>query len=114
MFCRPRAILFAYREIIERELERLERLGVIEKVEFSSWAAPIVPVLKEDGHIRICGAYKTTVNLVSKLDSYPLPQIKDLFTAMAGGAYFTKLDLSHIPPVASSRVLTTLFDYQYT
>ena len=42
------------------ELERLEREGVIEPVQFSDWAAPIVPVVKRDGSIWICGDYKVT------------------------------------------------------
>ena len=32
----------------------LERIGVLEKVEFSDWGTPIVPVLKLDGTLRIC------------------------------------------------------------
>ena len=34
---------------VEQELERLQRMGVIEPVQFSEWAAPIVPVVKKDG-----------------------------------------------------------------
>ena len=53
-------------------------------------------MLKSDGKIRICGDYKTTVNQVSDIDSYPLPKIEELFSNLAaGGKYFSKLDLSH-------------------
>ena len=31
-----------------KELQRVEQTGIIEPVEFSEWAAPIVPVLKRD------------------------------------------------------------------
>ena len=78
-----------------QELERLERAGVIEPVHFSEWAAPIVPVLKRDGSVRVCGDYKVTVNRAAKLDTYPLPRIDDLFASLAGGITFTKLDLAH-------------------
>ena len=44
------------------ELNRLETLGVLEKVSYSQWATPIVPVLKPDGTVRICGNYKVTSN----------------------------------------------------
>ena len=57
---------------VEEELNRLEKQGVIESCQFSDWAAPIVPVLKQDGSIRICGDYKLTINRVAKLDTYPL------------------------------------------
>lgn len=36
----------------------------------------LVPILKPDDSIRICGDYKSTVNQVSKLDSYPIPKVK--------------------------------------
>ena len=32
---------------------------------------------------------------ISKLDSYPIPKADDLFTALAGGKLFSKLDLSY-------------------
>ena len=32
------------------KLQRLEKEGIISAVQFSEWAAPIVPVLKSDGH----------------------------------------------------------------
>ena len=43
------------RELVEKELQRLETLGIIKPVKSSNWAAPIVPVLKPDRKsIRIC------------------------------------------------------------
>ena len=67
----------------------------LEPVEFASWAAPIVPVLKSNkSSIRICGDFKLTVNPVVKLDKYPIPKVEDLFAQLAGGKTFTKLDLS--------------------
>ena len=60
----------------------------------SHWAAPIVPVLKKNGTVRICGDFKTTINQVSQVESYPLPRVEDLFANLAGGENFTKLDLS--------------------
>ena len=57
-----RQVPFAIREKVEEELERLQALGVIRPVQFSDWAAPVVPVMKSDGRIRLCGDYKITVN----------------------------------------------------
>ena len=94
-FCNARPVPYAIREKIERELERLQRDGIIEPTQFSDWAAPVVPVTKADGSLRLCGDYKLTINKAAKLDSYPLPKIEDLFAKLAGGKRFTKLDVAH-------------------
>ena len=93
-FHRPRSVPYAIRDAIEQDLDRLEKMGVLEKVKYSDWAAPIVPVPKADGGIRICGDYKVTVNPQLKVDQFPLPTAEDLFATLAGGSSFTKLDLS--------------------
>ena len=36
------------KEMVDKELQRLEDLGIIKSVTSSKWAAPIVPVLKPD------------------------------------------------------------------
>ena len=94
-FFKPRPLPYALKDKVEKELDHLQLQGVITPVQFSDWAAPIVPVVKTDGSIRVCGDYKVTVNAVSKLDAYPLPHVEDLFTALSGGQLFSKLDLSH-------------------
>jgi hypothetical protein len=63
----------------------LEKEGTLTKVNHSEWATPIVPVLKKNGDIRICGDFKVTVNPVLKVDQYPLPKIDDSFAKLAGG-----------------------------
>ena len=95
VFHRPRSVPYAIKETIEKEIERLEKDGIIEKVEHSEWAAPIVPVPKGDGQIRICGDYKVTVNANLEVDQHPLPKPEDLFTSLSGGQKFSKLDLKH-------------------
>lgn len=51
--------------------------------------------MKPDGNIRICGDYKLTANVASRLDQYPLPTIEELFTKLFGGTCFSKLPMSH-------------------
>ena len=75
------------------ELFRLTKAGIIEPIQYADWAAPIVPVLKEDGRVRICGDYCLIVNQMAKLDTYPIPKCKDLFARLSGGQTFTTLDL---------------------
>lgn len=67
-FVKARPIPFAMRSKVEAELDKLEKDGIISKVDFSDWASPIVPVLKKDGSVRICGDFKVTVNPVLQVD----------------------------------------------
>lgn len=78
---------------VEEELDFLQREGVLEKVDSSEYATPIVPVIKANGKIRICGAFNCTLNPNLVVDEHPLPTIEALFVSMAGGDKFTKLDL---------------------
>ena len=92
-FCKARPIPYALKERVEKELERLESEGIIQKVDHSDWATPIVAVPKGDNSVRICGDYKVTVNPQLEVDQYPLPKIQDIFASLAGGQKFTKIDL---------------------
>ena len=94
-YFKPRPVPYSLRDRVDQELECLHKAGVISPVQFSDWATPIVPVVKSDGSIRICGDYKVTVNAVSKLEEYPPPRVEDLFAALSGGKVFSTLDLSH-------------------
>ncbi|RUS81246.1 hypothetical protein EGW08_010988 [Elysia chlorotica] len=111
-FCKARHPPYALRSAIEDELERLKNADIIEKVEFSDWATPIVPVLKKDKSVRICGDYKTTVNRVIHQDQHPIPLIDELAHKLAGGVKFSKLDFSNaytqLNLNAESRKLTTI------
>ena len=66
-YCKPRPVPLALRAKVESELDRLQEEGVIRPVEFSEWAAPIVPVLKASGDIRICGDYKVDKHPSSRI-----------------------------------------------
>ena len=93
MFCSPNPLCVA-RKKVNQTLERMEGEGILEPVTHSEWASPSVPVMKEDGTVRICGDYKRTLNKVCLVDQYPLPRIEDMFTSMVGVKRFTKIDLS--------------------
>ena len=49
-FLKIRPVPFALRENIEQELQRLEDASIINKVSYSSWAAPIIAVQKKGGN----------------------------------------------------------------
>lgn len=93
VFCKPRTIPYAFRDKVEAELDRLEKMGVITLVKSNDWGTPLVPVLKEDGSLRLCADYKTTVNKVLEEDRHPLPRVDDLYNALEGGIGFSKVDM---------------------
>lgn len=62
IFCISRSVPFAFKEKVENDLDRLEKEGIIEKVETSEWGTLLVLVIKPVGSIRLCADYKTIVN----------------------------------------------------
>ena len=112
VFCKARTVPFAMKKRIQEKLDQLENDGIIRKVQNSEWAAPLVPVIKPSGELRLCGDYKMTVNKVINLDTYPLPLIDELFANLSGGVSFSKLDLSQayhqLPLDETSRKYTTV------
>lgn len=79
---------------MDAELDRLEKAGIITPVKHSEWAAPIVPVVKTDKTIRLCGDYKLTLNQAAMTETYPLPRIDELMATLSGGTVFSKTDLA--------------------
>jgi hypothetical protein len=53
IFIKARPIPFAMPRKVEKEFEKLERDGIISKIEMNDWASPIVLVLKKDGSVNI-------------------------------------------------------------
>lgn len=93
IFIKPRPIPYAFKDKVNAELKKLEADGVITKTENSNWGTPLVPVLRENGSLRLCANYKITINKYLKDVNHPLPRIDDIFTALQGGEKFSKLDL---------------------
>ena len=59
-FHEARPIPFALKKPVEAELQRLEDEGIISPVQFSSWAAPIVPVVKRITRLQLIKPYNPT------------------------------------------------------
>ena len=90
----PRRIPFYVREDVEKELERLERLDIIERVEGPTpWISPIVVVPKKSGEVRICVDMREANKAVKK-EKHLMPTIDDLIADLNGATHFTTLDLS--------------------
>ena len=88
----PRRIPVPLLPKVEEELRRMETLGIIEKVtEPTEWCAPMVPVVKRNGKIRICVDLKK-LNESVKREKFILPTIDDLLPKLAGSTVFSSLD----------------------
>ena len=94
-FCHARPVPYAMKAAVDQELNKLEKVGVLKKVDFSDWATQVVVVPKKNGRVRLCRDYNEPINPVIDVDQYPLPRSEDLFATLTGGKNFTVLDLSN-------------------
>ena len=83
VFMKHRLVLFTLKEAVGKELDRLEKEGVLEKITHSDWALPVVAVPNGDGQLRLCGDYKVTLNPFLDVDQYPLSKPDELFSTLA-------------------------------
>ena len=94
------------------ELDRLECDGVyIMKVtERTNWCAPIVPVTKKNGNVRLCVDLKR-LNEAVRHKYYMLPNLDGIAPKLCGTTVFSKLDAEcgfhQIPLREDSQKLTT-------
>lgn len=79
------------KEILEKEINSMLELGIIEECE-SPWAASVILRPKQDGTVRICIDYRR-LNAVTKTDSYPMPRIDELLHLAKKSLYISTIDL---------------------
>ncbi|XP_055332165.1 uncharacterized protein K02A2.6-like [Paramacrobiotus metropolitanus] len=91
---KARPVPFAFREALERNLDRLVEKGILTPVERADWAAPVVTAQKRAGDIRTCADLSTGLNDALDVQQYPLPTPDELFAKLNGGRKFTTLDLA--------------------
>ena len=69
---------------VEQELQRMEKNGVTERItEPTDWCAPVVPVMKKGGGVRICVDLKK-LNRAVKRERYMLPTLEDVMHKLKG------------------------------
>ena len=96
---------------MKEELERMENLGVISRVEEPTpWCAGIVAVPKSRGDVRICVDLRHLNQSVMR-EVHPLPKVEETLAQLTGAKLFSKLDTNsgfwQIPLAEESRLLTT-------
>ena len=106
-----RNIPIPLRPQVKEELDRMENLGIISRVEKpTSWCAGMVVVPKKSGDVRICVDLKPLNNHVLR-EPYPIPAVDDTLAFLSGAVRFSKLDANsgfwQVPLAEESRPLTT-------
>ena len=96
---------------LKQELERMEKLGVISKVDKPTlWCAGMVVVPKKSGDVRICVDLKPLNESVLR-ETHPLPGVDESLAQLTGATVMSKLDANsgfwQIPLAKDSRELTT-------
>ncbi|MEL7522864.1 MAG: hypothetical protein AAGJ80_14825, partial [Cyanobacteria bacterium J06553_1] len=85
----PRRLQGKAKEDVKSEVERLRNEGIIEPSD-SPWSAPIVPIYKPDGTVRLCIDYRA-LNKVTLKDAYPIPNLEDTIYNLHNMQYFLLL-----------------------
>ena len=91
----PRKIPFALKQRVKKELDHMEKLGIIQKVEKpTEWVNALVTVEKPNGKLRIC-LDPRPLNKAIKRQHFRLPTTEEILSEMHGARIFTKLDASN-------------------
>nr|XP_037280711.1 uncharacterized protein K02A2.6-like [Rhipicephalus microplus] len=72
-----RRLPFLLRQQVAVELQRLETIGIIERVDATDWVSPLVVVLKKDNSTRLCVNLREP-NKAIVVDGLSLPHIEEL------------------------------------
>ncbi|XP_055526919.1 uncharacterized protein K02A2.6-like [Wyeomyia smithii] len=84
---------FALEDKIAEKLQYLQDQDIIERVhQPSAWVSPIVPVVKDNGEIRLCVDMRRANQAVLR-ETHQLPIIEELFGRINGAVRFSKLDI---------------------
>ena len=96
---------------VKKELERMEKMGVISRIETpTDWCSHMVVVPKANGDVRIC-LDPSKLNESILRETYPLPSVDYTLAKLSGSTVFSKLDCNagfwQIPLSKESAPITT-------
>lgn len=80
-------------EKVQTELNNMLERGIITKIEYSPWRAPILVVSKKDGGSRICLDARE-LNKVTIPNAYPITDVNQILARIKTAKYLTSIDLS--------------------
>ena len=76
--------------VAKEKFREMEDMGIVRRSD-SSCASPLHMVPKNSGNWRPCGDYRQ-LNDVTTADRYPVPNIQDFVSQLAGATVFSKID----------------------
>ena len=82
-----------HREVFKKDLDRLEKLGVLERTNESEWGSPTFIIPKKNGTVRFISDFRR-LNQKIKRKPYPLPRISDTLQQLEGFTFATALDIN--------------------
>ena len=90
----PRRIPHMLKDKVKDEQKRMERMGIITKVEQpTKWVNPIVVVKKPNGDVRIC-LDSVKLNKSIQREHYPLKTVEKVAASLGDAKIFTTLDVT--------------------
>ena len=89
-----RRIPYHLREQVEAEIDKLEKLDIIEKVSGPTpWVSPVVIVPKPNGTIRLCVDMRQPNRAIER-ERHLIPTIKDILSEVSEAKIFSVIDLN--------------------
>lgn len=87
----PRRIPYAIRNNVKKELQKMEEMGVIERVSEPSPAVSPMTAVMRNAKLRIC-MDPTELNKNIRRRHFPMKTVEEISAKVAGAKWFTKLD----------------------
>ena len=117
----PRRIAFTLKDRIQKELERMEKLGVIVQVDEGTEWVNSMAVVEKPGKLRLC-LDPSSLNKVVVREHTTLPTVEETLAKLTNARYFSKLDAKdgywQVPLTTRSSYYTTFNTpfgrYRYT
>ena len=104
-----------HKDVLIKEIERLCKLGVLERQHYSEWASPSFIVPKKNGTVRFLSDFReVNKRLIRK--PFPIPKISTVLQELEGFTFATALDLNmgyytiRLDPDAS-KICTIIFPW---
>lgn len=94
--CQPiRRVPIPLENKINEKIDELLKLDIIEAVnQPSAWVSPVVPVMKNDGDVRLCVDMRCANKAIER-ENHPLPTMNQLVPKFRKSTVFSKIDIKN-------------------